>query len=232
MLVELPDLPMLPPGLVAELRRDPTYALETLALAAVEVHGPAAEQWIRERGPLRYSPDQLAKSATKRFTNVARLEGAALGFGGIFTAAPDTAALIWILTREVLFVAASYGMDPTDKARAAEMLVIFEVYDTVEAAQAGLDRQGERLAMALARTQIATRLQGSERSFTDRLVRYASKRAAKRYGGRLIPGLGAILGSIDNAASARRIGDRAVAYYRTAGTPKRGAALRKWGLTK
>lgn len=169
---------------------------------------------------MRYSPEQLAKSATKRHANTARVEGAALGFGGIFTAAPDSLAMIWILTREVLFIAAAFGHDPTDKARAAEMLVIFEIYDTIEDAQAGLDHQGERLAMALARNQLNLRLMpggAGSKSFSNRLVRYTSKRFAKRYGGRMIPGLGAILGSIDNAASARRIGERATMYYRSHG---------------
>lgn len=208
-------LPTLPPGLVAELRRDPTYALETLALAAVEVHGAPAKAWIKSRGPLRYSPEQLARSATKRHANTARIEGAALGFGGIFTAAPDSLAMVWILTREVLFIAAAFGLDPTDKARAAEMLVIFDIYETIEAAQAGLDHQGERLAMALARNQLNLALTpGPGQSISSRVIRFTSRRMAKRYGGRLVPGLGAILGSIDNAAAARRIGDRATEYYR------------------
>ncbi len=218
-MLELPAaLPTLPPGLVAELRRDPSYALETLALAAVEVHGQPAKEWLRSRGPLRYSPEQLARSATKRHANTARVEGAALGFGGIFTAAPDSLAMIWILTREVLFIAAAYGHDPTDKARAAEMLVIFDIYENIEDAQAGLDRQGERLAMALARNQLDKVLTSKpEQTFTNRLIRYTSRRMAKRYGGRLIPGLGAILGSIDNAAAARRTGERAMEYYRSKG---------------
>ncbi|MBJ7471019.1 MAG: EcsC family protein [Solirubrobacteraceae bacterium] len=227
--MELPALPTIPPGLLAELRRDPSYTLETLALAAVDVHGKAAQEWMRERGPLRYSQEQLAKSATKRFANTARVEGAALGFGGIFTAGPDTIALVWILTREVLFVAAAYGHDPTDKARAAEMLVIFDIYDTIEEAQAGLDHQGERLAAALARKEISTRLSGGhhQRSMTERLVRYSSRRIARRYGGRLVPGLGSILGAIDNAAAARRTGDRAIAFYKSGGNPKVLPPLRK-----
>lgn len=211
---QLPDLPRIPEGLIAELRRDPTYALETLAFAAVDVHGPAAKKWVASRGPMRYSKEQLAKSATKRATNSARVEGAALGLGGFVTIAPDTLALIWILTREVIFVAAAYGNDPTDRARAAEVLVILEVYDTIEAAQAGLDRQGQRLATALATSQITRKLQGTDRSLSSKLVRFTGKRVARRYGGRLVPGLGAVLGSIDNAAAARGFGEKAIAFYR------------------
>jgi hypothetical protein len=210
---QLSDLPRIPEGLIEELRRDPSYALETLAFAAVDVHGPAAQQWLQSRGPMRYSKEQLAKSAVQRARNTARVEGAALGLGGFVTIAPDAVALVWILTREVIFVAAAYGLDPTDRARAAELLVVLEVYDTVEEAQAGLDRQGTRLASALAQSQVTRRLSPSDKSMSHRITRFAAKRAAKRYGGRLVPGLGAVLGAIDNAAAATATGERAIAFY-------------------
>ncbi len=209
----LPELPRIPDGLIEELRRDPSYALETLAFAAVDVHGPAAKAWVASRGTMRYSKEQLAKSAVQRAKNTARLEGAALGLGGFVTIAPDTVAIVWILTREVIFVAAAYGHDPTDRARAAELLVVLDVYDTVEGAQAGLDRQGQRLATALAQSQVTRRLQGTDRSFSNRLIRFTGKRVARRYGGRLVPGLGAVLGSIDNAAAAKSFGEKAIAFY-------------------
>lgn len=212
-----------PPGLDAqrfyadlaqELRREPAYALETIALAAVQVHGASAQAWLREVAPLRYTPDQLAKIAVRRSTNLARLEGAAFGLGGFVTIAPDVAAIVWILTREVVFVAAAYGQDPTHRDRAAELLVITEIYDTVEAANAALDRQGERLAIALARRSAGTKLRGKRRSMSHRMIRLAGKSAAKRYGGRMVPGVGAVLGAIDNAAAAKDTGARAVAFYK------------------
>lgn len=210
----LPDLPALPPTLLRDLRAEPTYALETLALAAVDVHGPAAQEWAAEQRSRGRSPDAAAKSARSRFRRIARAEGAALGFGGVMTIAPDVAALVWILTREVLFISAAYGNDPTERVRAAEMLVILEVYDTVEEAVAGLDRQGERLAVALARQQFDRRMSGrSQRAMSRRVMRYASKRMAKRWGGRLVPGLGALIGSIGNAAAARKAGRDAIAFY-------------------
>ncbi len=102
-----------------DLRREPSYALETIALRAVEVHGAAAKAWLADTSTINYSPDQLAKIAVKRSTNLARLEGGTLGFGGFTTIAPDLAALIFILTREVIFVSAAYGQDPTHPDRAA-----------------------------------------------------------------------------------------------------------------
>lgn len=204
---------------LGDLRRDPSYALETIALRAVEVHGAQAKEWIAETKRLNYSPEQLAKIAVKRSTNLARLEGGALGIGGFMTVAPDLAALVYILTREVVFVAAAYGHDPQHPDRAAELLVVTEIYDTVEDARAALERRGERLAVALAKQQVGRKLGANQagkrqRTLTERLVRYAGRRAAKRYGGRLVPGVGAVLGAIDNGAAARSTGERAMAFYR------------------
>jgi EcsC protein family len=213
-----------------DLRREPSYALETIALRAVEVHGAAAAAWLKDASTISYTPDQLAKIAVKRSTNLARLEGGTLGFGGFTTIAPDLAALVYILTREVVFVAAAYGNDPTHPDRAAELLVVTQVYDTVEDAQAALERRGERLAVALAKQQVKRQLSGSgkrQRTLSERLVRYAGRRAAKRYGGRLVPGLGAVLGAIDNGAAARETGARAIAFYRPSTGPTTRARSRK-----
>ncbi|MBO9534583.1 MAG: EcsC family protein [Solirubrobacteraceae bacterium] len=209
-----------------DLRADPTYALETIALRSVEVHGAAAKAWLAESKSVPYSQEQLAKIAVKRSTNLARLEGATLGFGGFLTVAPDLAALVYILTREVVFVAAAYGHDPTHPDRAAELLVVTQVYGSIEEAQAGLDRRGERIAVRLAKNQVKAALPGSgakrQRTLSERLIRYAGRRAAKRYGGRLVPGIGAVLGAIDNGAAARETGERAIEFYRPHGTVSRG----------
>jgi hypothetical protein len=213
-----------------DLRREPSYALETIALRAVDVHGAAAKAWMNDRSTISYSPDQLAKIAVKRSTNLARLEGATLGFGGFTTIAPDLAALVYILTREVVFVAAAYGQDPTHPDRVAELLVVTQVYETVQEAQAALERRGERLAVALAKQQVKRQLSGTgkrQRTLSERLVRYAGRRAAKRYGGRLVPGLGAVLGAIDNGAAARATGERAIAFYRPSTGPTARARSRK-----
>jgi EcsC protein family len=214
-----------------DLRAEPSYALETIALRAVEVHGAAAEAWLKDGSTVSYAPEQLAKIAVKRSTNLARLEGGTLGIGGFLTVAPDLAALIYILTREVVFVAAAFGEDPRHPDRAAELLVITQVYDTVEEAQAALDRRGERIAVRLAKKQVKASLTGGagkrQRTLSERLIRYAGKRAAKRYGGRMVPGLGAVLGAIDNGTAARETGERAIAFYRPQGPPQRSGWRRK-----
>lgn len=210
------EVPAIPPNLIRDLRAEPSYAFETIARAAVDVHGPAAAKWVAEKQKVGYSPDQLARSAVKANANLARVEGAVLGIGGFITAVPDMAVFAWILARDVIFVSAAYGYDPTDPRRAAEVLVVTGVYDTVEHAQDALDKQGERLAVALARNQIeqVTTSSGPQRSVGNKLARFAAKRAARRFGGRMIPGLGAVLGAIDHGQTARRIGLQAIDFYR------------------
>ena len=59
-----------------------------------------------------HTPEQLAKIAYRKHVRLARLEGGALGVGGILTAAPDIVALLWIQSRMVFYIAAAYRYDP------------------------------------------------------------------------------------------------------------------------
>jgi hypothetical protein len=54
---------------------------------------------------------------------------------------------------------------------------------------------------------------GSDRTLTERLLRYVLKRTAKRAAGRLVPLLGAPLGAIQNGAATKDLGRRALVYY-------------------
>src|SRR5918992_2481640 len=77
---------------------EPDRAPEYIALAAAERFGPQAEEWVRIAGPGN-TPDELARIAYKKHVRLARLEGGALGIGGVITAAPDPVALLWDQTR-------------------------------------------------------------------------------------------------------------------------------------
>ena len=71
------------------------------------------------RGP-GHTPEQLARVAYRKHVRLARLEGGALGLGGVVTAAPDIVALIWIQSRMIFYIAAAYGYDPRHPMRPAE----------------------------------------------------------------------------------------------------------------
>jgi uncharacterized protein (DUF697 family) len=202
--------PQPPDTLLARLRADPVRAPETLALAAVEQHGPAAARWLAERRARapHDQPGDLAKQAKRRHAALARYGGAVTGMGGLATVLPDLLALAWIQSRMVLFIAAAYGKDPVDPRRAAELLVVQEMYDEVEEAQAALDGAGRPLAVALAQKRLAR-----DRDLVRRLARMAGTRAAERLAGRAIPGVASVVNAVGNEADTRALARRAMRFY-------------------
>lgn len=126
------------PGLPwSRLWREPAYTPELLTLAAVRSFGPPADRyarWLRETYP-DVPPDGLVRHALARASSAAPVAGAAAAlvrpFGGL-------AATAWLSTRTVLEIAAAYGFDPTDPHRAADLLVLLGVHDTLPVARARL----------------------------------------------------------------------------------------------
>jgi len=157
-----------------------------------------------------HTPEQLAKIAYRKHVRLARLEGGALGIGGIVTAAPDVVALLWIQSRMVFYVAAAYGYDPRHPMRPAELLALQGLYETPAAARAALDGMGKSMTQAMVEKALASR-------HTDRLhrrlLKYLLKRTARKYAGRYIPLIGAPIGAIQNAGATKDLGRQALAYY-------------------
>jgi hypothetical protein len=198
-----------PESLWERIRSQPERSPEFIALAAAERFGPQAGRWVQIAGGGK-TPEQLAKIAYRKHVRMARLEGAALGVGGIFTAAPDLVALVWIQARMVFYVAAAYGYDPKHPMRPAEFLALQGVYPTAAEAREALDGAGKLMAQALVERSISGR---DNRQIFTRLVRFAGKRAAQRYAGRLVPILAAPVGAVENAGATKDLGKRALAYY-------------------
>jgi hypothetical protein len=201
----------IPDSLWARLRADPVRAPEHVALAASEMHAPAAADWAAEkRGRLAVSGPELARMAKRRHAAMARFEGAATGVGGIFTAVPDIVLLAWIQSRLVFFVAAAYGFDPRDRMRPAELLVLRDLYPDPETARRALDGLGKTVAEAY----LGTRLERTrEQAMLSRLLRFVGKRTATRAARRLIPGIGMIFNAAANERDTRALADRAIKFY-------------------
>jgi hypothetical protein len=199
-----------PASLWERIRAEPDRAPEYIALAAAERFAPAAEEWVRIAGP-GHTPEELANVAFKKHVRLARLEGGALGIGGAITAGPDLVALLWIQSRMVFYIAAAYGYDPRHPMRPAELLTLQGVYPTAAEARAALDGAGKRMAHAMAERALSSGKQ--HQAIHMRLAKYAAKRMARRYAGRLIPFIGAPLGAIQNAGATKELGRRALAYY-------------------
>jgi hypothetical protein len=198
-----------PESLWRRLRAEPARAPEYVALVAAERFAPGVEQWLRIAGP-GHTPKSLAREAYKKHVRLARLEGGALGLGGAITAGPDLVALLWIQSRMVFYIAAAYGNDPRDPMRPAELLALQGVYPSAEQARRALDGVGRHMAVAMAERALRSR---DSQAIHLRLAKYAAKRAARRYAGRLIPLVGAPIGAMQNAGATKELGRRTLAYY-------------------
>jgi hypothetical protein len=201
----------IPNDLLARMRAEPTRAPEVLALVAHEVQGPQAARWIAAAQHDGHEIGRdLALRAQRRHAQLARLEGAATGVGGIITMLPDLLALLWIEARMVTFVAAAMGFDPEHPMRPAELLVLRGLYDEPQHARAALDGTGKWLAQAMAEKSVGGR---EDRALVMNMLRFGGKRAADRLAGRAIPGFAILFNAVANERDARRLGDRAIAFY-------------------
>src|SRR3712207_1457881 len=140
--------------------------------------------------------------AKTRHATLARLEGAATGVGGFVTVVPDLAALAWIQSRLVFYVAAAYGFDPHDPMRPAELLVLQELYASPAEARAALDGVGPSVASAW----VGARAGGDE-DLALRLARMVGRGAAKRVVTRLIPGVAIAFNAVGNERDTRALAD-------------------------
>ena len=206
---EIEQIERPPKRLWDRLLAEPDRAPEYIALAAAERFGPQAAEWVRIAGP-GHTPEELARVAVKKHVRMARLEGGALGVGGVITAAPDLVALLWIQSRMVFYIAAAYGYDPTHPMRPAEYLALQDLYDTPAEARQALDGVGRRMAVAMAERALSSRRSDA---LHLRLAKYIAKRLARRYAGRLIPFIGAPIGAIQNGSATKQLGERALSYY-------------------
>jgi hypothetical protein len=206
---EIEQLDRPPKRVWDRLLAEPDRAPEYIALAAAERFGPQAEEWVRIAGPGN-TPEQLARVAFKKHVRLARLEGGALGMGGVITAAPDMVALLWIQSRMVFYIAAAYGYDPRHPMRPAELLALQGLYETPAEARKALDGVGKRMAQAMVERALSNR---QSDALHLKLAKYIAKRMARRYAGRLIPFIGAPIGAIQNGSATKQLGELALKYY-------------------
>jgi hypothetical protein len=198
-----------PRGLFERLRDDPVRAPELIALAASERHAPAAAAWADERRRVYGTdPAALAQMAKRRHAQLARLEGAATGVGGIVTFIPDLVGLAWIQSRLVFFVAAAHGFDPRDPMRPAELLVLTGLYPDPRSARAALDGIGTTIAEAYVGSRVAR-----DEALAKRLLKMVGKRGGRRIAGRLIPGFAVLFNAVANERDTRALADRAIRFY-------------------
>jgi hypothetical protein len=196
-----------PDSLWDRIRAEPERAPEHVALAASERFAEPARRWAEHAGR---EPADLAREARRTHVRLARLEGAALGLGGVLTAVPDLGALAWIQSRMVFFVAAAYGFDPAHPMRPAELLALAEIYDTPAAAREALDGLGTPLAVQMLDAKLRS---ADDRHLTRRLLQFAGRRVARRYVTKGVPLISSPIASVQNGRATAELGDRAIRYY-------------------
>lgn len=206
---EIEDLDAMPDPLWRRMIANPERAPELIALAASQRFADPAARWAREAGT-SHAHGSLAKKAFRKHVHLSRAEGLALGIGGALTSAGNVAGLGWIQARMVFFIAAAHGYDPHHPMRPAELLALWGVYETPAQARESLDGVGDSMAATVVKTKLG---RSGERSLTNRMLRYVGRRAATRYGGRMIPLLGAPISAVQNGGSTKDLGRRALAYY-------------------
>ena len=201
-----------PANLWDRLRADPLRAPEHIALAASELHAPAAAAWADRRRRV-YGTDgrTLAQMARRRHATLASVEGAATGVGGFITLVPDLVGLAWIQSRMVFFIAAAYGFDPRDRMRPAELLVLNGLYPTPAQARAALDGIGTTVAEAYVTGKLGS-VQRDE-ALSLRLAKMVGKTSGKKFAGRLIPGFAIAFNSVANRRDTNALAKRAIAFY-------------------
>lgn len=191
----------------ARIVADPGHSPELLALAAVQIIGPLAEGWARrtrEAYPTA-TPDALARLAVSQFTRAGSL-------GSVFAAVAGSYAPLALLgsaalthAELALHVAAAYGLDPADRARAVDLLVLTRVHPEAadaEAALAAALEDGERdpgldAVWRLGRMAVAQ----------------AGGWAALRAVNRFFPGTSLLVATLTSRGAARALAARAVRHY-------------------
>ncbi|PYC68939.1 hypothetical protein C7C45_17385 [Micromonospora arborensis] len=200
-------------AVAARVLDHPGFAPELLALAAVRSLGPGAAEWA-ERLRTRYpdaSADGLARLATQRFVRSAGAGGATAALAGLFAPLAELASVLWTHANLVLHLAAAYGKDPADSARAVELLVLTQVHPDPASARAALaaaETAGDPIEGAWPRAaEAAWRLAAP-------LTAQAGGWVALRLVARLLPGAAVLAAALGDAAAADRLAARTVAAYR------------------
>jgi hypothetical protein len=206
---ELERIEVVPESLWDRLKAEPERAAEIIALAAAERFHDPARRWAA-RMAATHDPPRMARTARARHVRLAAAGGAAAGLGGALTVAPNVLGLIWIQSRMVFFIAASYGFDPAHPMRPAELLVLHEIYPTAEEARAALDGVGTPLPLQMID---ATLSRNADQALRDRLFRFAYQQAGRRLILKAIPLLSSPLSAAQNAQATSDLGAKAIRYY-------------------
>jgi hypothetical protein len=124
----------------AKIVSDPGHTPELLALAAIQIIGPRAQEWA-DRIASAYptaTPDGRARLAVRQFTRFGGLSTVCAAVAGSYAPLALLGTTAVTHADLVLHIAAAYGLDPTDERRAADLLVLTKVHPSRAEAESAL----------------------------------------------------------------------------------------------
>jgi hypothetical protein len=202
----------------AALLADPAHAPELLAVAATQTIGPRAQAWAR-RTRADYpgaTPDALARLAAQQFTRFGSVSSIFAAAAGSYAPIALLGAAVFTNAEIALHVAAAYGISPTDRARAADLLVLGRVH--TDHAQAGA-----AVTAALELGFEHAGITGATRRLGGMLAVQAGAWAAIRLVNHRLPGVGVLAATLASRGAARAMAARATWYYRGRSQPSQSA---------
>ncbi|MFI7596584.1 hypothetical protein [Actinoplanes sp. NPDC049681] len=188
---------------------DPAHSPELLALAAVQAVGPRAAEWA-ERTADAYpaaTPDAIARLAVQQFTRFGSVNSVFAAVAGSYAPLALLGAAALTQAELALHVAAAYGFDPTDPARAVDLLVLTRVHPGREDAEAALVSAREHGYEGAGLSDAVWRL--------GRMVTaHAGGWAVLRVVNRFFPASSLLAAVLTSRAAAQTMGARATSFYR------------------
>lgn len=211
-------------GLVAALRADPAHASELLLCSVLPSLAGETRRWVATSAARHgRSPDEAAHVAARRARATSRRDGAVTGTSFYLGMPAAMASIYCHQVLMILKIAALYGHDPDDPARAAEILVLRGRHQDLAAASAALVAAGRRRDPSLPRTpplrQLADLLRSLPGKVKEQLGALREKGVlgaaamALRVATYLVPFLGMPYWAISYARQTRAIGRKSIAFY-------------------
>ncbi|HWD71957.1 MAG TPA: hypothetical protein VG779_05460 [Actinomycetota bacterium] len=205
--------------LLQAVRADPHHASELVLLRVLAQLAPNVTARNKAGDPV----EQTTKRLIRRATSLARRDGAITG-SSFYVGMPSAMAMIYChRLLLVLRIAALYGREPAEAARAAEMLVFQGRYADMETAAAALRRAGTAPSPDHHGFSIRTTVVQTVRQVPQMVgVRVQRVRRGGPWGmvisgatlaSYLVPFVGVPAWAASNGRATRQLGRAAVAYY-------------------
>jgi hypothetical protein len=193
----------------AALIADPGHSPELLAVAATQTIGPRAREWAA-RTRAAYpgaTQDAVARLAVHQFTRFGSVSSVFAAIAGSYAPIALVGAAAFTHAELALHVAAAYGLDPGERERAAELLVLTRVHPSREDAEAALAEAEQHNYDRTGLTDATWRL---GRMLAAQAGGWAAVRAVNHF----FPGTSLLAATLTSRGAVRALAARATFFYR------------------